>query len=355
MRVYSPLMNRPLVRVLVPVVVAAAALMVAPAATAEQFDLSGVGETGMSGVSPFAMSIDASTDRVFHSAGEAGGWLMSTCAIGGTCTDVSLPMEFGTDYTQVTLADGSQRAYFVLPEPDGSKELATAAVTYANGVPTLGPTTRLGITATAQQRAWGVPDSVVTPEGLVRLYWVDEGQGQSSGFEPTRAQQKCLVKAVGRKQLMKLSSAKSVTSKVKKAMKKCGIPKSAIGSRGNRSNEVIVSATSTDATGLSFVRDPGYRTTGGFVDSDVISAKNGAWVMLLSTGPGEPPQRLFAATSNDGLTWSVDDKPLTPASVNALDPTAIQLSANTWRVYYAQSPKATPFSDHRLMVGTLRR
>ena len=52
-----------------------------------------------------------------------------------------------------------------------------------------------------------------------------------------------------------------------------------------------MSATSTDTNGTSFVPDAGNRITGGYVDSDVIQAKNGDWLMLLSTGPGEPPQR----------------------------------------------------------------
>ena len=339
--------------VLVPVVTASLIVSIAPASTAAGFDLTDVAETNMGGVSPFAMSIDATTDRVFHSAGEAGGWLMSTCAVGGACTDTTLPPDFGTDYTQVTLADGTQRAYFVIPEVDGSKEIATAPVTYSGGVPTLGAPQRLGITATAQQRAWGVPDSVVTPDGRVRLYWVDEGQG--ARFEPTGAQQRCIVKALGRKGVSAVTSGKKITSKAKKALKKCRIPLSALKSRGSRANEIIVSATSTDSSGTKFVRDPGTRTTGGYVDSDVIQAVDGNWVMLLSTGPGEPPQRLFAATSSDGLAWKVDKTPLTSAAVNALDPTAIQTGPNSWRVYYAQSPKATPFSGHRLMVGTLTR
>lgn len=313
----------------------------------------------MNGVSPFAMSVDARTDRVFHSAGEQGGWLMSTCTVGGACTDASLSPDFGSDYTQVTLPDGTQRAYFVLPDPTGAKEIATAPVTYAGGVPQLGPLTRLGITAGPRERAWGVPDSVVTPDGRVRLFWVESGNGSgvsAGGFQPTQAQQRCLVKALGAKGVQQVASGKKVTGKTKKALRKCGVPLSAIGSKnGGGSSEVIASATSTDGSGTVFVRDPGYRTTGGFVDSAVIQAKPGDWVMLLSTGPGSPPQRLFAATSPDGLSWNIDKKPLTASSVNSLDPTAVQTGPNSWRVYYAQSPKATPFAGHRIYVGTLTR
>jgi hypothetical protein len=42
-----------------------------------------------------------------------------------------------------------------------------------------------------------------------------------------------------------------------------------------------VSATSTDATATTFVRDPGTRLTGGYVDSDILRAVDGDWVMMV--------------------------------------------------------------------------
>ena len=332
-------------------------LTIAVPAYADSFNLTDSSATSMGGVSPFAMPVNPTTDRVFHSAGEQGGWVVSTCTVGGGCTDQSLSPDFGADYTQVTLPDGSQRAYFVIPDPSGAKEIASAPVTYVDNTPQLGTVTRLGIKASPQERAWGVPDSVVTPDGRVRLYWVESGQGSGpapGGFSPTAAQQRCLVNALGAKRVQQVAQGKKVTGKVKKALRKCGIPLSAVKS-GGRSNEVIASATSTDASGTSFVRDAGFRTTGGYVDSAVIQANSGDWVMLLSTGPGNPPQRLFAATSADGLSWKVNAKPLTQSNVNSLDPTAIQTGPNSWRVYFSQSPKATPFSGHRIYVGTLTR
>lgn len=340
-------------------VVAVLSVTITAPASAASFDLQGDAPTTMGGVSPFALSVDPSTDRVFHSAGEQGGWIVSTCAVGGVCTDRSLSPDFGSDYTQVTLPDGSQRAYFVLPDPTGAKELATASVTYMDGVPQLGEITRLGISAAPQERAWGVPDSVVTPDGRVRLYWVESGSASSAAsgdFRPSPAQRRCLVNALGAKRVQQVASGTKVTGKIKKVLRKCGVPVSAVGSQaGGGSNEVIVSATSTDATGTSFARDPGFRTTGGYVDSAVIQAKAGDWVMLVSTGPGTPPQRLFSATSADGITWTIDKKPLTASNVNSLDPTAVQTGANSWRVYYAQAPKATPFSGHVIHVATLTR
>ena len=150
---------------------------------------------------------------------------MSTCATGSQCTSLSLLREFGTDYTQVTLMDGTKRAYFVIVDADGTKEIATAPVTFTNSVPTLGTTSRLGIQASAGQRAWGVPDSIVTPEGLVRLYWVDNPDKGSGNFQPTGAQRKCLTTALGRKGAEQLASGKELTpakaKKAAKAAKKC--------------------------------------------------------------------------------------------------------------------------------------
>ena len=96
----------------------------ATAAGAASYDLSKGSATGMSGVSPFAMEIDGNTDRVFHSAGEAGGWLMSVCTVGGACTQTSLPPDFGTDFTQVTLAGGGFGGSLV--ESDESHPESTA-------------------------------------------------------------------------------------------------------------------------------------------------------------------------------------------------------------------------------------
>ena len=205
-----------------------------------------------------------------------------------------LPPDFGTDFTQVTLADGTQRAYFVIPEVDGSKEIATAPVTYVDGTPTLGDITRLGFTATANERAWGVPDSVVTPDGLVRLYWVAEGKDRQGGeesenFEPTRAQQMCMMKYINRVTLEAMvSGQKKVTSKAKKAAKKCGLPASAFGSKSKKDRGLVLTRSSSVPrllSGTSFTQDAGYRTTGGYVDSDVIQAKNSDWLMLHPPAP----------------------------------------------------------------------
>jgi len=322
------------------------------AAHAETFSLQGSSPTGLTGVSPFAMALSPTTDRVFYSGGMSG-WSMATCTVGGTCAGATLPFGFGTDYTQVTLRDGSQRAYFIEPSPS-VKTISTAPVSYdAAGQPQLGATTSLGISSPPGQKAWGVPDSVVLPDGRVRLYWVAMPDGNvASKFQPTSKQLKCLAKNLSKSQIKALSKGGKPSIKEKKVLKSCKVNLSALGSGGG-ANEVILSATSTDSTGTSFVQDPGYRFTGGYVDSAIIQADAGKWIALVSTGPGAPPQRLYAATSADGLTWKVNAQALTATNVNSLDPTAVKTGANTWRVYYSQSPASDPFSNQTVVVGNL--
>lgn len=192
-------------------------------------------------------------------------------------------------------------------------------------IPQLGPTTDLGISSPAGQKAWGVPDSVVLPDGRVRLYWVAmPTEPVANTNAPSKKQLLCLYKKLGKKRVSALGSGSKPSSKDKSAMKQCKISPSSLSAVGSsRAGEVIISATSTDATGTSFVPDQGYRFTGGYVDSDVIQAVDGNWLALVSTGPGAPPQGLYAATSTDGLTWKVDPTALTPTSVNSLDPSAV--------------------------------
>lgn len=328
-------------------------------AFADTYTLQGDKDTGLLGVSPFAMNVSGSTDRVFYSGGPTGGgWSMSLCPISGTCTGAPLPFGFGTDYTQVTLSNGSMRAYFIQPTA-GAKSIATASVTYnAAGIPQLGPTSTLGFTSPPEQNAWGVPDSVVLPDGRVRLYWVSMPTEPivASTNKPTKAQFTCIAKALGKKRVEVIANGATLTAKDKKALKKCKISESLLTkSPSSRSGEVIVSATSTDTSGTQFTLDPGYRFTGGYVDSDIIQATDGNWIALVSTGPGTPPQRLYAATSKDGLTWSVDKNALTPTTVNSLDPSAIPTGSNSWRVYYSVSPASDPFNNHKVVVGTLTR
>lgn len=349
--------SRMRIRVLSAALAAVIAASVAAPAWADTFTLSAGQKTPLKGVSPFAEIANSEQDRVFYGSTDPGGWAMALCTGASCTTPQQLPMDFGNDFTSVTLTDGSQRAYFVTPGQT-TKSLSTALVSYDSaGTPQLGAITDLGISSPTEQRAWGVPDSVVLPDGRVRLYWVAmPSGGESTTSSPSRKQLQCLAKSLGKKRVAAIGGGAKPSAKDKKAMKKCKVDPSLLGGvKKSRSDEVILSATSTDASGTSFAQDPGYRFTGGYVDSEIVRAATGDWIALVSTGPGDPPQRLFAATSKDGLSWKVDGTPLTPASANALDPTAIPSNNNMWKVYWSESPAATPFENHTIVVGTLRR
>ena len=124
---------------------------------------------------------------------------------------------------------------------------------------------------------------------------------------------------------------------------------------GRMADEVVVSATSTDASGTSFVRDGGYRTTGGFVDFEVLQANDGDWLAMMSTSPENPgkAQRLMLAASDDGLTWVIHPKPLTPASMSYLDPTAVKIGPRKFKVYYAKAPNMLGDRPYELEQGIL--
>ena len=134
-------------------------------------------------------------------------------------------------------------------------------------------------------KAWGVPDAVRLPDGRIRIYIVE---------------------------------SPSLTSSCP---------------------EKVASYISTD--GISFAKESGWRLENGYVDTEVLRAKDGDWLMIMADGPGcttasgaRKVQQLFVSTSNDGLTWA---KPqlLTSTDVGRLDPTGYEVSPNVFRIYYA--------------------
>jgi hypothetical protein len=211
--------------------------------------------------------------------------MITDCAESGSCTRQTLASRFGSDATVVTLKDGTRKVFFVEMGPSG-KKITFATITgntLAHGA--VSDLNVAGSSVSQNEKAWGVPDSVLLPDGRVRVYWVLSDQ----------------------------------------ATGKAGLP------------ETLVSATSTDATATTFVRDPGTRLTGGYVDSDILRAVDGDWVMMVSTGPGGGTQFLYMATSKDGLTWDLNPSPISSSSESALDPTGYETGTNTWRIYYVSS------------------
>ena len=239
------------------------------------------------GVSPFVEKTAAGLDRIWFASPDAlpDPVMVVDCSESGSCARQTLASRFGSDATFVTLKDGTRKVFFVEMGP-GGKKIRFATVTgntLAHG--SVSDLNVAGSSVPQNERAWGVPDSVVLPDGRVRVYWVLADQ----------------------------------------ATAKPGLPES------------VVSATSTDATATSFVRDPGTRLTGGYVDTDILRAVDGDWVMMVSTGPGAGTQYLYMATSKDGLSWDVLPNPISTSSESALDPTGYETGTNTWRIYYASA------------------
>jgi len=247
---------------------------------------------GLGGVSPFAERQPDGSVRLYYAAD--GGTALDQCTLAGVCTRVGV-IAFRTDISILTLPDGTRRAYFKELNPTTQTQELSSATIAADGL-TLGASTPTGFSAPMTKKAWGVPDAVLLPNGRVRLYWTDSG----SGPEYTR------------------------------------------------------SATATDATGTAFAADPGKRTTGGIVDFEVQQAKNGAWLAIASTTPGDPPQRLLLGRSTDGIKWTFGTKAVSSLKVNALDPTGFATGKkNTFQLYYTTSPKANPFAGFAITQATL--
>ena len=253
--------------------------------------ISGIASLGLDGVSPFALSAGGGASDLWYSGG--GATQRVSCTPAGACTPTgSIPQI--SDLSIVTLPNGTRRAYFKEMRPDLGQQVIASAVFGADG--TLGaeriPT---GVSASATERAWGVPDAVLGPDGRVRLFWTAPGRG----------------------------------------------------------GEVTRSAKATDAAGTAFAAEPGNRTTGGIVDFEVLQAKKGAWIAIASTTPGRPPQRLLIGTSPNGRTWTFGKTSLTKLDRNALDPAAYPIGRNRYRLFYTTSPKADPFSNFDIVQATL--
>ena len=252
---------------------------------------------GINAVSPHVERTNG-LDRVWYPS------LPSTavvdCNDSGSCTAVAGVGRLGSDFTAVTLPNGTRRAYFVEMVPGaGTKTVKTAACITSDCL-SVGPATEISadVAVPTTQLAWGVPDAVVTPEGKVRVYLVVSPVLTSSCPEKIR------------------------------------------------------SYISDD--GISFTQESGFRLEGGYVDTEVIRAKAGDWLMMTSTGPGcgNGMQQLFITSSTDGLVWSTPQQ-LTASDKRRLDPTAYEISPNVFRVYYSTADSRMT-ETYTLRRGTLK-
>lgn len=255
-------------------------------------------DLSMTGVSPHVERI-GSVDRVWRSDGPQGT-AVSDCTDGGVCT--TLNVSWGTpinDFTAVTFG-GKRRAYFKKMDPaTGTQGVYTAecANTDCTSIGAATPTSSQ-MQVPSSMKAWGVPDAVVLPDGLgVRIYIVESPSMTSSCPEKVAAYR--------------------------------------------------------SADGVSFVKESGaVFSRDGFVDTEILRAKSGDWVMIMADGPGcGTAQKLYVATSTDGLTWSAPEV-LTGADRSRLDPTGYEISPNLFRVYFATSGGRTDM-NFRVARGTL--
>jgi len=235
---------------------------------------------GLTGVSPH-VERTGNADRLWYPGGLAGT-AVADCTDAGACTSVPVTGRLGSDFTAITLPNGTRRAYFVDISPNaGTKSVSSAACSTA-ACTAIGTSTVAAAELIVSQnvKAWGVPDAVVTPDGKVRLYVVES---------PVE---------------------------------------------GN-CTEKLASYISSD--GITFTKEAGWRLENGIsVDPEILRAKTGEWLMVLADGPGcgDRVQKLYMSTSNDGLTWATPQK-ISGSDLRRLDPTGYEVSANVFRVYYA--------------------
>ena len=209
-------------------------------------------------------------------------------------------MDRAADLTVITTAAGERRAFYVELNPQSKfKEIFSADISDDG----LSLSNRVATGFSDQGAlAWGVPDAVRLPDGRVRLYWVED---------PNQAVQ---------------------------------------------ADEIIVSATSTDASGTSFLRDSGSRTTGGYVDFEVLKAEAGDWLAVMSSSPETIPSRsqgIYVGTSSDGLSWNVQTNNLAPAGKSYLDPTGVAIGPNQWQLVLSESESVLGDRYYTLVHTTL--
>ena len=235
---------------------------------------------GLTGVSPH-VERTGNADRLWYPGGLAGT-AVADCTDAGACTSVPVTGRLGSDFTAITLPNGTRRAYFVDISPNaGTKSVSSAACSTA-ACTAVGTSTVAAAELVVSQnvKAWGVPDAVVTPDGKVRLYVVES---------PVE---------------------------------------------GN-CTEKLASYISSD--GITFTKEAGWRLENGIsVDPEILRAKTGEWLMVLADGPGcgDRVQKLYMSTSNDGLTWATPQK-ISGSDLRRLDPTGYEVSTNVFRIYYA--------------------
>jgi hypothetical protein len=233
--------------------------------------------------------------RLYYASTTEGGQVVAVCDDALQCQAQTV-LDRIADLTVVETGSGAKRGFWVEMNPDTKlKEIYTGEVS-ADGV-TVSDRRSLGYSGEIQ---FGVPDSVTMPDGRVRIYWVVPGEGRAS--------------------------------------------------------ERIVSATSTDDTGVEFEMDDGYRLEGGWVDFEVLRASDQGWLAVMSSSPErlpDSPQGIFLARSTDGLQWEVNSENLAPLDMSYLDPTGVQNPDGSYTLVMSVAPNALGERAYTLAHTTL--
>lgn len=272
--------------------IAVATLVAVTMATSQQPSAAGlwsftddVANLGLTGTSPH-VERNGSLDRVWYNGG-AFGAAIADCSAAGTCTAVA--SNWGTPINDITFATfgGVKRAYFKKGDPMSGTQAVYSAPCLTAECVSIGAATLTSeqMKISLQERAWGVPDAVELPGGAgVRIYIVESPSKNSS----------CPEKV----------------------------------------------ASYTAADGVNFVKDADYRfSKDGFVDTEVLRATAGSWLMIMADGPGcGSTQKLYVSESADGLTWS-GPVAITGSDKSRLDPTGYETApgSNIFKIYFAMS------------------
>ena len=253
---------------------------------------------GEDGVSPHLEIVDDKTLRLFYSSIKVKGIAVSLCDYQFNC-EIQGSLQRMSDLTIIETKDGIRRGYFVELNPQTNQKDIFTAIFSEDGL-SYSEKTPLGFPVDRDEIAWGVPDAVTMPNGLVRVYW-------------TYTEDKT-------------------------------------------SDEKLVSATSKTTKGIDFSMDPGYRLENGYVDFEVIKAEEGDWKALMSYTPHympEIPQSLFYATSKDGLEWDLIEERITPEGYTYFDPTAIPIDEKIYLVVGSAAPNVMGDREHLLFTAEL--
>jgi hypothetical protein len=287
------------------------------------WNVSEITPIGIEGVSPELIKIDDGDFLLLTTSTAQKRVFTSKDGVAFTQLDTNLPI--GSDYSLLQKSDGTWLLYFVgfdmprpqnnsggkpapnpdgqpmpMPIPDGQlsplpnqqpaqqmsavKGKKKIFVSTSTDLISFGEPIFTGIEQPDESPAWGVPDTYFDTNGNFQMMWVAMVDGERY--------------------------------------------------------EVLKTATSID--GINFSENSRYVIKGGFVDPYMLQAEESNWVLMLSTTPDDSrlPQKIYMATSDDGLTWDIGKEPILSATdLNYLDPTAVKISDDQWRIIFSVADK----------------